>query len=151
MKQRGPLFYLLIIAGIFVALAIVLFFFSPWAPLFLLASIAIQAPIIIIITRTNLTAGYRDRAFERRAQYQKDGDAQGWLDAEQRDASGVGFRFWSSAGRAQSLLNRADALSELERGDEAAALLAELDTQKLPKMDRERFDAIVAKIRNNAS
>lgn len=146
MKNRPYLKYLLIFAGAVVALGIVLYFVTPWAPLALAASLVIQLPIIVILTRTNLTAGYRDRAFARRARFAEDGDAAAWLAEEQREAVSQGYRFWSRAGRAQSALNRADALAELGRGNEAAALLAEIEEKTLPAADRQRYQTIVERI-----
>lgn len=146
MKNRPYLKYLLIAAGVAVALAVGLSFITPWAPLVLAASLIIQLPIVVILTRTNLTAGYRDRAFARRARFAEDGDAVAWLAEEQREAAGQGTRFWSRAARAQSALNRADALAELGRNSEAAGLLAEIEEKTLPAADRRRYQDIVERI-----
>ena len=146
-KPRGPLWYLLPFAIGFFALGVGLFFVNPLAPLLLLASLAIQLPIVVSITRVNLGAGYRDRAFERRRSCREGGDAAEWLAAEEREAAGLGYKYWSRATRDLSLLNRAEPLALLGRGHEAAELLAELEEKRLDGYNRGRFDEIVALIR----
>jgi hypothetical protein len=129
------------------ALAAGLFFITPWAPLFVLLSLGVQAPVVLLITATSLNGGYRDRAFERRGQYEKDGDADAWLAAEAREALSVGYRYFSSGTKSHSALNRAQALAALGRYDEGAALLAEVDEKKLDHLSKRRFDAAVEAVR----
>ncbi len=146
MKNR-PLRVLFIAAGLFAALAAALYFVHPMAPLLLLASLVVQLPIIAGLTRAGLASGYRERAAARRRRYDEDGDAGAWLAGEEAEAAAPGYRFWSSAARAQCALSRAEAMAALGRGNEAAALLAELPEDRLPETERARFEAVVETIR----
>lgn len=149
MPKKSPLLYLLPFAAFFVLLGVLLYFLAaPWAPLLLLGSLAIQAPIVAGLTRINLASAYRDRAFERMRKYAADGDAGAWLAAEEREAAGAGYRYWSKAARALSVLNRAQPLAALGRENEAAELLAGLDEKKLNPQEKARFDEVVEAIRS---
>ncbi len=145
--KKFPYRFLLPLGIVFVVLAVVLYFFHPLAPLFLLASLLIQIPIVLVVSRVNMNKGYEDRSFERRLQYQQDGDAAAFFAAEEREAGGAGFAYWSPRAKALSRLCRAELLCELRRGSEAAELLAAIDEKKLDKAGRQRFDAAVAALR----
>lgn len=142
MKKRGPLFYLLPILGIFVVLCVILYFFHPLAPLLLLASIIIQAPIIFFISKVSIDSGYRDRLYERKQQYKIDGDTEAFLDKEEKEAQSVFFKILNKSSRRQNLLTRAELLHTLSRGEEGRTLLAEIDPGKLSPLDLDRYNAV---------
>lgn len=121
-----------------------LYWVHPLAPLFLLLSVLIQLPIILLITRASFTSSYNDRVWARKEQYEKDGDAAAWLAQEQAEAKGVGFRYWSSKGRMRNMLLRAKLLTELGQKDQAALLLAEIIPGKLSAEDQAGYAGLVA-------
>lgn len=145
--KHSPWFFLVPVGIVAAVLAVVLYFFHPLAPLVLLASLLVQAPIIAIVSRVNMTRGYEDRAYERLVQYKKDGDAAAFLAAEEREAGGAGFAYWSPRAKNLSRLNRAGLLADLGRPADAALLLADVDTKTLDKTNRQRFDEITARMR----
>lgn len=123
--------YLVGLGVIFVGLAVGLFFVTPYAPLFVLASLVIQAPIIYFIARTTLATSYYDRAAKRRTQYEEDGDAEVWLAAEEKEVSGGAYKGFSRYGKSLNALNRAQALHALGRKDEAKNCLAQVNEKVL--------------------
>ena len=145
--KRSPWFFLVPVGIVVAVLAVILYFVHPLAPLVLLASLLVQVPIIVIVTRVNMTHGYEDRAYERSVQYKKDGDAAACLAAEEREASSAGFEYWSPRAKNLSRLNRAGLLADLDRPAEAALLLADIDTKAIDKTNRQRFDEITARMR----
>lgn len=144
-KRRTIWLYLLPIAGIFIVLSVVLYFFHPIAPLLLWASILIQAPIIYLISRVNFDSAYRDRLYERRQRYQKEestAEAETILEQEEREARSFGYHLLSRWSRQQNALFRAELMLALDRTDDAALLLDTLNAEKLKPADLERYNTI---------
>ena len=96
--------YLLLIVGIFVVLGIILYWFHPYAPFFLVASILIQAPIIYFILKSSYCNSYEERIHKRREKYEEEGEWEEWLEREEREAGSVGFRLLPPRARAESSL-----------------------------------------------
>lgn len=125
------------------ALAVLLYFFHPLAPVFLLLSVAIQLPLIYVIVRVSFSSGYADRVYERKQRFEKDGDAAAWLAEEEREARGVGFRYWSAKSRNKNALLRAGLLQKLGREADAKQALAEVLPAKLRGEDKAEYDCLV--------
>lgn len=139
--MRKTLFkYLLPVAIVLIVLAVVLFFVNPWAPLFVLASVLIQIPIIWGMFKSSQDKSYDVREQERIVKYEIDGDATSWLEAEEKEASSVGYKYYSKASRDRNVLNRANMLVKLNRPDEAKVLLEGLDPQRLNKGNMKRYN-----------
>ena len=145
--KKSPWFFLVPVGIVVAVIMVLLYFLHPLGPVVLLISLAIQVPIIWVVTRTSMTKGYEDRAYERRQQFQIDGDAQAFLEMEEQEAGGAGFTYWSRRAKSLSALNRAELLTELDRQDEAAVLLADVDTKAIDRENRRRFDEAVEKAR----
>lgn len=142
----GRFKFLLFFCPVLVLLAVVLFFVHPLAPLVLLLSVLIQLPIVYIISQVNMNKGYEDRAFARKTQHEKDKDAAAWLQEEEKEAAGAGFKYWSKRAKSLSALNRAQLLLEMEMPRQAAALLAQVQENKIDKINRQRFLQMVEKL-----
>lgn len=125
--------YVLVIVGFYAVLGVVLYFLHPLGPLFLLLSLLIQAPLVFVISRVNYNSAYLERAAQRREEYAQTGDARVWLEGEEKEARSIGFKYWSSKGRALNTLNRAAALAALGENQQCAALLVSIETAKLSK------------------
>lgn len=149
MKNR-PWLVFVPIGVIVLALAVFSFFIKWWAPLLILAALVVQAAVVFAIVRSKTDGAYSDRAYERRQQYEKDGDAEAWLDGEAREVRAVGYRYWSSGAKAQSALNRAAALVALGRTGEAAALLGQLEPKRLDRDARARLEGLVVNIQSQS-
>lgn len=145
--KKSPYSYFIIIGIVLVALAVVLYIINPWAPLFLLASLMIQIPIIYGITKATMNFSYQDRAYDRRMAFEESGDAAAWLAGEQKEAHSVGQKFWSSRSKELNRLNQAAPLCALGRKNEAAELLAQVDEAKLEATARKRYDELVEELR----
>lgn len=136
--------YLIPFVVILVALAVGLSFVTPWAPVFVLASVLIQVPIIWRMFSSSQDNGYDTREQERVVQFEIDGDAALWLEAEEREAASIGYRYYSKANRDRNRLNRANMLVKLNRAGEAKELLEEMDPKKLNRGNLLRYnDAMV--------
>lgn len=146
MKRRKILFWLIPIL-VLLALGVGLYFVHPLAPLALLLSLLIQLPIIFLLAKSSLNSSYRDRAYQRRQLYLKDGDAEALWEGERKEAASVGYRYWSRGTKTLCQLNQAEALVALDRHDEAAEHLALAEEEKLDSHSRERFDAVVQALR----
>lgn len=131
--------YLLPILGIFLALGIGLYFVNPYAPLLLLASLILQAPVVYFIARFSYGGGYQDRLHARQVAYEEDGDAQGWLDKERKEAESFGYRLLSAKARAQNALLRAELQMKTDERDGVAELLDEIELGKLNPEDKKRY------------
>lgn len=142
-----PARILLVALPVLLVLAAALYFVHPVAPLLLLFSLLVQLPIIAALVSSSFTGSYRQRAEERLRRYGADGDAAAWLAEEQAEAKGVGFAYWSSAGRALNTIARAEALCALGRRDEAAALLDAVEAARVDKRDAERYGALRRQLR----
>lgn len=127
-----PLFkYILPFIAVFVALAVLLFFIHPFAPLLLLLSIIIQAPLVWYYVRSAYAKSSKEHEETRRHQFEADGDAEGWLALEERDAASVAYRYWPRATRDHNVLKRVELLLVLKRPEEAQALMDTLEQRKL--------------------
>ncbi len=124
--------YIVTFGGVFIAIAVILYFISPFAPLLLLLSLVIQVPIILFIVRYTTDTSYAQRVDQREQQFEEDGNAAAWLKEEEQEANSIGFKYWSKKGRYQNMLTRAELLHRLGRSDEAAALAADIENAKLP-------------------
>lgn len=141
--KKKVLLYLVPFFLIFLALGIVLFFFSPYAPLLLVLSLAIQLPVIYFIARSSTGSSYRERADARREQYERDRDAQAWLKQEEKEAASIGYRYWSKAGKSLNQLNQAFLLAQLGRMEEAKSRIDNIQPAKLAKADREQYEKLL--------
>ena len=130
------------------AACIGLYFVHPYAPLVLLLSLLIQAPLVWVITHGRLNRGYQERAEQRRKDYEMDGDAEKWLRGEEAEANSVGYRYWSPNSRMKSVLNRAEPLLALGRGREAAQLLAEVEPARLDGPSVARYEELMCVLRS---
>lgn len=148
--KKSPYSYFIIIGAVLFVLAVVLYIINPWAPLFLLASLVIQIPIIYGITKASMNFSYQDRAHDRRVAFEATGDAEAWLAGEQKEAGSVGQKFWSSRSKELNLLNQAAPLCALGRKNEAAELLAWVNEEKLEATARKRYDELVEELRAEA-
>lgn len=148
MKKRKWLI-LLIVVLVLLAACFGLWFVHPFAPLVLLASLLIQLPIVFGIITVTFGSAYRDRAWERRQQYLKDGDAEAWLQGEETEAKAVQQRYWSRGGKTLASLNRAEAMFAAGQGERAAALLAAADPKFLSGDDRKRLLTLLNQLTNN--
>ncbi len=144
--KRSPFVYLLPVLGVFVLLGAVLYFIHPMAPLFLVASLLIQAPLVWVLSRASLGSSYRERAAARRQQYEKDGNAEAWVAGEEKEAASIGYKYWSKAGKSMCELNRADGLVHLGRKGDAGQALAQVAPQKLAAQDRVRYEELSQKL-----
>ncbi len=139
--------YILPLVGVFVALGVGLYFVNPYAPLLLLASLIVQAPVVYLIARLSYAGGYSDRLHARREAYEKDGDAQSWLAQEQKEAESFGFALLSAKTRAQNTLLRAELLGEIGNNNESSLLLNDIELCRLGNKEKERYYVIVEKCR----
>lgn len=125
-----------------------LWFIHPYAPLALLLSLAIQLPLIYGILHVTVGSAYKDRAWERRQQYLKDGDAEEWLRGEETEARSVQYRYWSRGGRTLAALNRAEAAWAAGQKEKAAAALAAADPKYLSRDDEARSRKLLGQMTN---
>ena len=132
---------------VFAALGFVLYRLHPYAPLLLLASLLIQAPIVYLLTRNAYNSGYDQRSRARQEQFDQDGDAEAWLAGEEQESKSLTYRFLSSAAKAKNSLVRADLLLRLGRRAEAEELLVSLAAESLNKVNKERYDALMGNIK----
>lgn len=128
-------------------LAALLYLVHPLGPLFLLLSVLVQAPIIFGISRHNFKTSYIQRSEQRRAEYEKEGDGEAWLAAEEAEARSVGYKYWSRAGRSLNALNRADALCAVGREADGRAALEQAEYMRLEAPDRKRYDALAERLK----
>ncbi len=133
--------FLLPLLLLFVALAVLLSFLSPWAPVLLLASLLLQAPIVYFIARFNYDSAYAERLYRRKLAFEKEPEASPFLEKEEQEASGFGYRLLSRKHKCENHLIRAELLQKLQRFPEAAALLSELDPSRLDSVQAERYAA----------
>lgn len=147
MKNCGRIRTVCVAAAVLAALGVLLWLLHPLAPLLLYGSLAIQAPIIWVLGRKNFSAGYSRRTQENRLRYLESGDAATWLAAEEREAAGRGFAYWPRRAKALNALARGEALAALERRNEAAMALADVDEALLDAQGLRRFEETVAAIR----
>ncbi len=117
----------------------VFYWLHPLAPLLLVGSLLIQAPIALGMARRGGGKSYAQRAAARRVQWLQNQDAAAWLAAEEKEAAGRGFLVWSRGARALNHLARAEALCALGRKYDAAELLAALEPDALPPALRLRY------------
>lgn len=141
-KARWVLVAVLVLA----VFAAILYFFHPMAPVFLLLSMVIQLPIIYFVMRYTSSNSYADRVWERKKQFEKDGDAAAWLKQEQREADAPGFQYWSKKGRNRNMLIRANLLHILEEQAGADALLQMIDESALGREDTELYKTLKTRI-----
>ncbi len=130
-------------------LAVVLFFINPWAPLLLLASLLIQAPLIWLLVVSSYSNSYKDRTRERITAFEKDKDAQKWLAEEEKELKSIGRRYWSKGGENLSLLNRAQVYAALGNWEQAEALLAGVEEKRLSSMDLPRYKKLLEEKEKN--
>lgn len=140
--------YLLPMGAGFVVLGVILFFLNPYAPLILVASILIQAPIVWFLVTSSYRNSYRERSEQRKLRFEKDSDANKWLEEEEKESRSIGRKYWSKSGNALSILNRTEALLFLERNETAKELWATLEINNVGKQDKKRFETIAKKIEN---
>ena len=128
--------------GLFL-LGVLLYLWYPLAPLLLAVSILIQLPFIFLVSRRSFKKSYLQRLEERKTVYEKTGDAGIWLEQEENEARSIGFRYWSSRGKALNALTRAELLFLLERREDAEQLLKEIQFLKLEKPDLVKYKKLV--------
>ncbi len=136
------LLYLLPFFVFFVVLGVLLSFLSPWAPVLLLASLVLQVPIVYLIAKLGYDSAYAERLHQRTLLFEKEGNAELFLNKENAEAAGFGYRLLSRKNKTLNLLTRAELLSQLERDVEAEPLLAELEKATLGKEELVRFERI---------
>lgn len=128
---RPNLKYLIPFFAILAALAVLLFFIHPFAPLLLVLSILIQAPLVWYYVRSAYAKNCKSKESERRQNYEIYGDAEGWLALEEKDAASVAYRYWPRAYRDKNVLRRAELLIKLDRAEQAQELLEGIEQRKL--------------------
>ena len=138
--------YLLAVLGFLLVLAVLLYWVNPLAPLLLLLSIIIQAPLIYLIARYTYSGGYRDRVLARREKNKEDGDDAGWLEKEEQEAASFGYRLLPAKDKAENILLRAGLLLNLGRRDEAAQTLLELELPRLSSEHLSQYKTFKIKI-----
>lgn len=144
--NRYLLKFILPFIAIFVAIAILLFILQPLAPLLLLLSVIIQAPLIYYYIHSAYKRTFQQNEATRRAQFEADGDAALWLAVEEREARSTTFRYWPRSSRDGNTLTRVELLLELGRGEEAQALLESLEQRKLSVPNLTKFFDLQRKI-----
>lgn len=123
--------YIIPFIAVFVAIGILLFCFHPLAPLLLVLSVLIQAPLVWYYIRSAYAKSSKDKEKTRKCQFEQDGDAEAWLALEEQDAKSVTFRYWPRASRDGNVLNRVELLIRLEKIPEAQELVDTLEQKKL--------------------
>ncbi len=124
---------------ILVGLAVLLSFVSPWAPVLLLASLLLQAPVIYLIAKFTYDSAYTERLYARKLAFEKDNDADIFLQKEKEETSSFGYRLLSRKNKMQNCLIQAEMLVKLCRFSEADALLCSINTSHLRHEDAARF------------
>lgn len=127
-----------------------LYLAHPLGPVLFVGSLLIQTPIVALFLKTKSGGSYRARAAARRKRFEETGNAEEWLAAEKREANGAGMKYFSPEGKALSAINRADALLQLGRINEAAAMLAQAEDDKPAEQDRPRFAMLEQQIATHA-
>ncbi|MFV0353199.1 MAG: hypothetical protein ACK5JF_12970 [Oscillospiraceae bacterium] len=117
--------------------------FNPFAPLIVVLSLLIQAPLIYGIGQVVFGKSYQKRTEERREKFLKDNNLDSFLLEEEKEAKGPGFAYWSLAGKYTNYLNRAELLLLAQRQEDAMQLLAQVDPRRLRQEDKERYLAIL--------
>ncbi|MDL2254068.1 hypothetical protein LJC49_08400 [Ruminococcaceae bacterium OttesenSCG-928-I18] len=135
--------YLLPIAGFFVLLGVVFYFINPYAPLLLLGSLIIQAPIIYYISWYSYNTAYSERQAKRKQKFEQDRDAESWFQEEKREAGSLGFKLLSAKAKSQSALLRAWLAVELSLYEEAEDFLTDVNIEKLDDEDNNRYYVVV--------
>lgn len=129
-------------------LSVLLYLLHPLAPLFLLASVLVQLPLIWIVSRMTFTKSYQQRWEDRQKAFLKDQNAEEWLQQEEKEAKSTGFQYWSGKGKSKNYLTQADLLLQLKRTADAKEILQLVNTAKLTKQDRNLFLQIESQLEN---
>lgn len=137
--MKSKLVWVILFAVILLLILFAAYRINPYAPLFVILSLLIQAPIIYGVARVVFGKSYRQRAKERRDKFLKDGDLALCLQQEENEASSAEFAHWSLGGRYANYINRAELLLLAERREEAWTLLFCINPSYLNTEDKERY------------
>ncbi len=131
--------YVLPLVVVFVFLAVLLWFVSPWAPVLLLASLLLQAPIVFLIAKYTYNSAYEERLHTRKLAFEKEQEVDTFLQKEEQEAASFGYRLLTKKNKTQNILTRAEFLIVLEEFAKAEELFCELDPSSLNKVENERY------------
>ena len=135
--------YLVPTGIVLLGLGVILYFLHPLAPLLLVASILIQAPVVWLLVASSYRNSYKDRTRERIKDFEKDNDAQKWLKQEEMELKSIGRKYWSKSGESLSALNRAQIYAVLGNWQQASELLGVVQEKRLSSLDTPRYKKLV--------